>query len=184
MAKYCPIIIVRHGAYGSDDRLSEVGKEQIVALATKLKKAFSSKPQWFDESAILGETTLLFSSTAPRAKDSAEVLQKELGLSSLSLDENLWSDKKHPFTPAKIKALKDKIDAFFAGEEKKLIIIVSHLEFTNEFCEKAGHFYSSTPDWQRKFHCEYGEGILTWLSNHGPTSTSLNDYFSRTILQK
>lgn len=114
------LFVVRHGTYGRDDRLNDLGQEEIQALGEKLEK--------FTE----GETVLILSSTADRARQSAEILAKLLDVESFEQHEVLWSEASHPqdFPGALslIRKYKDTAD---------IIILVTHLEYAEGF---SGYF--------------------------------------------
>jgi len=62
------LVIIRHGAYGNDGCLNEFGKGQIKSLAEKLREHMS------------GDKVVLLSSTANRARQSAEIISSVLGV--------------------------------------------------------------------------------------------------------
>lgn len=78
------LIVVRHGQYqGSreNEQLTEVGKEQIVALASRIKNLL---PDW--------GVVLNCTSPEPRAEETAWILSGELGLGGICLKESLSTE--------------------------------------------------------------------------------------------
>lgn len=109
------LAIIRHGDYGSDDRIDQDGKRQMLRLSEKL------------EPVIHGGTTVILSSTAPRALDSAAVLAEALGGIPVEQHPLLWSDNRHrEDVPAALKLLAS------AGDQANSILVVTHLEYTEE----------------------------------------------------
>ena len=76
------LMIVRHGEYGNDDRLNEIGRRQIADLAEKLGGYTN------------GGSVLLLTSPADRAHESAEIIGFHFGV-ELEDHEVLWSDNRH-----------------------------------------------------------------------------------------
>lgn len=76
------LIIVRHGDYrwGGGDHLTDIGREQMAKIAKLLRPI------------IAGEVTVVWSSPANQAKESARILVGELG-ASLSINETLLSGR-------------------------------------------------------------------------------------------
>lgn len=114
------VFILRHGNYNSlDSRLNGSGKEQIESIATRIKPLVQNR------------RTIILSSPAPRAKDSAIILCKIIDLdetTDLIINKILWSDNNHreDFKAAEelIMSYKDNYD---------VIIVVTHLEYTDRF---------------------------------------------------
>ena len=129
------IFLVRHAAYsggGPDPSLSDEGKNQSLSLAEKIKARLGD-----------GEVTI-WTSSANRARETAEIIKQEMQLADLVAKEKLWSDKDHPHD---FPWLKEQIESF----EGKILIIVSHLEYVREFPIELG-FY--------KNQAGYAEGML------------------------
>ena len=170
MAKYKPVILVRHGAYNSDNRLSEVGERQYVEFSEKFKKLGRD-----DRSFLISDPkkVLFLSSIAPRAEDSAKILQRELGLCDPILQSELWSDKTHPYRPEKVTFLKTIITNFLEKDKEDsedMMIIVTHFEFVYSFCKDAG--YSSD-----EYDCNNAEGIVIRDTNHGILVNTIESIF-------
>ncbi len=72
-----------------------------------------------------GEVTI-WSSSANRAQETAQIIKQEMQLAEMWIAEKLWSDNRHPHD---FNWLKEKLDNF-SGE---ILIIVSHLEYVREF---------------------------------------------------
>jgi len=117
------IFLLRHASYGGGGRdpgLSDSGKKESLELAGKIK-------------ACLNEATeiTIWSSTANRARETAEIIQQEMQLAELVLIEKLWSDNWHQ---EDFDWLKKELDEFDGG----VLIIISHLEYVREFPAKIG----------------------------------------------
>lgn len=109
------LVLARHGDYGDDYCLNELGKKQMRLLAEELKKHTNC------------DKVVILSSTADRARQSAEVLSEVLGVEH-QLHELLWSDCNHREDYKKALEL---IRAHKEGAE--IIIIVTHLEYVEGF---------------------------------------------------
>ncbi|KKQ51141.1 MAG: Protein containing Phosphoglycerate mutase // Nucleotidyltransferase [Parcubacteria group bacterium GW2011_GWD2_38_11] len=106
------LIIIRHGMYGFDDRLNERGRQQMEELSKKINPLLE------------GEGTLLISSTAPRALDSADVLEEKLFFELREDLELFWSDNSHNWDiAAATEFILEK------GKDYEVVVIVSHLEY-------------------------------------------------------
>lgn len=114
------IILIRHGAYDDKKNLSSKGKEQYILLSEFLKL-------------ILEGNINLISSPAPRAIQSAEVLGNNLKL-KIDTYYQLWSDNNHPYDF-------DWFESLLKARELEgcdTLIIVSHLEYVQDFPRKLG----------------------------------------------
>ncbi len=133
--------VARHGDYDECLNLSDGGKTQMRELARALKK-------------VLGEegSTLLLSSSAPRAIQSVQVLSDELGIREFETYDELWSDNSHrEDAPRAMGIILNKSDEF------DNVIVMTHLEYTTSlpliFAKKNtgmqgfvyGLYYSSVP---------------------------------------
>ena len=116
------LVIVRHGDYGPDRRISHSGRAQMLALAQHLKQLVNSG------------SVVILSSTAPRAADSAAILGEALRV-EVELHDILWSDNSHP---------EDISGAFelvrSCSSRADVVVLVTHLEYTRDlsrhFAEK------------------------------------------------
>jgi len=108
------LILVRHGNYNGSV-ISDSGRQQMEILARKLQLELQDK------------RVLIISSTALRAIGSAEVFSNVLGI-SFEQDEKLWSDNDHWRDHSQLLEL---IRA--RQEDADVIILVTHLEYTEEF---------------------------------------------------
>ncbi len=109
------LILVRHGDYGPDGRLTTSGREQMFRLSRLLKERIDS------------QSVLLFSSTAPRATDSVAWLAEALGVGFETMP--LWlADDEHAFDFSRalafIREHKSRADA---------LIVVTHLPYVEQF---------------------------------------------------
>ena len=78
------LFVVRHGVYGEDGLIDEKGRQQMETLSRAIKE-------------ILGEDSAhIFSSTAPRALGSSEVLAQQLDLPEFEHVQYLWSGSDAP----------------------------------------------------------------------------------------
>ncbi len=109
------LVIVRHGAYGPSEGLNDIGKQQIRLLGEQLGNIIS------------GDSIMIFTSTAERAHQSAEILGKIFGVKN-QLCEFLHSDCEHKEDHQKVLELvcthKDSAD---------VVILVTHLEYGENF---------------------------------------------------
>ncbi|TAK04126.1 hypothetical protein EPO34_03190 [Patescibacteria group bacterium] len=106
------LVIVRHGNYGADDRLNDLGRDQMRHLAELVRPD------------LAGRAVRLLSSTALRAVDSAEVLAQALALASFERHDLLWSDNRHREDYAAALALiREK------SEGVDVLLVVTHLEY-------------------------------------------------------
>ncbi|MAG48020.1 hypothetical protein CL617_05420 [archaeon] len=74
------LFIIRHGSYDIDD-LTQFGVKQIEEIAEEMKT-------------IVGDNSnghYLLTSTAPRAKQTAEIIAKEFDLKDFDRNEELWT---------------------------------------------------------------------------------------------
>lgn len=121
------LFVVRHGIYGSDNRLNARGKEQMRILGEAMKGKLN------------GSSIHLVSSTAPRALDSSEVLREVLGVGEVEEIPYLWSggdcprdvrtfNEYNPDSSMKVMQLiqerRERVDG---------LIMVTHLEVTRHF---------------------------------------------------
>lgn len=107
------LIAVRHGHY-SGEHLSDLGKEQMATITDLLRPILQDGP------------TVIMSSTATRAKESAEIIAAGLGI-EFSEHAVLWSDKNHPEDiPAVIKLIRS-VDG-----KADNVVLVSHLEYCED----------------------------------------------------
>jgi len=109
------LILVRHGEYDRAYHLSSNGREQVVALAEKLK------------SFVNGSSVIIFTSIADRARESADILCSFFGV-DYEKHEILWSENDHPAnflgTLNLVRSNKDRAD---------ILILVTHIEYVEDF---------------------------------------------------
>lgn len=131
------IFLVRHADYeggGPDPGLSDYGMRQSVELAKKIKASLNG-----DDGTIT-----IWTSSANRAKETAQIIKQEMQLAEMLVEEKLWSDQRHQHD---FDWLKEKLNEF----EGDNLIIVTHLEYVREFPA------------QLSFHrnyAGYAEGVL------------------------
>ncbi|QQS22701.1 histidine phosphatase family protein [bacterium] len=126
-----PIFLVRHAAYanGPNPGLSECGKEQSLRLAKKIKRSINEA----------GCEITIWSSSANRAVETAQIIRQEMQLAEMIVEEKLWSDNSHR---EDFEWLKQKLE----GHKGGVLIIVSHFEYVRLFpaeigfkCNSAGY---------------------------------------------
>ena len=126
------LFVVRHGIYGSDERLSSDGKKQMETLGKNIKEILG------------GGSAYIVSSTAPRALDSSTVLSEQLGLNGFERLEYLWSGSDAPSGSYEYDVgvqARDKLVKIIEEREKKAdgLILVAHLEIAEDL---PSHFYN------------------------------------------
>jgi len=109
------LIVARHGWCDLDEHLDDCGVKEIRILGDNIKKIAD------------GERVLILSSTAPRGRESAEILSCCLGVGFEEYDI-LWSDNSHPENmPEVLKLVRSRKD------EADVIILVTHYEYAGRF---------------------------------------------------
>lgn len=114
---YKKLFLVRHADYSGnvpDPSLSEWGKKQSAELGQKIKSQL-----------IEGDVTI-WTSSAARASETAQLIKQELQLAEMQIFEKLWSDNRHR---QDFEWLKGMLDEF----ERDNLLIVSHLEYVRDF---------------------------------------------------
>ena len=110
MKKIKKLFLVRHADYdggGSDPSLSPYGRNQSTVLGSKIS-----------DNLVPGNITI-WSSSANRAKETAELIKQELQLADMRIEGKLWSDNRHPHD---FPWLENELNSF----EGDNLIIVSH----------------------------------------------------------
>lgn len=114
------LIIVRHGDYGNDHHLDGLGRRQINNLA-ELLQGFTRDMH-----------VRILTSTADRARESAEILLYTLGVRALSITskehEILWSERSRPEDLAGTLALVQT-----QATSAEVLILVTHREYVESF---------------------------------------------------
>lgn len=133
------LFIVRHGDYDSDYNLSEKGMDQIQGLSVSI----------FNYLNISKDTPLILTSSAPRAKQSAEILADKLDTQYQNHDR-LWSGLDCAHKNKKIFGNFPSILNLIEEERKntKNLILVTHNEiitglpflFSNKEFDKIKYF--------------------------------------------
>lgn len=129
------IFLVRHAKYdggGPNPSLSEYGREQAVALGKNIASQLNPG------------NVAIWTSSAARAKETADLIQPQLQLASMEVFPKLWSDNSHQYD---FPWLQEMIDNF----EGDNLIIVSHLEYVNYFPSRLG---------LRQNDAGYAQGII------------------------
>lgn len=116
------LVIVRHGDYAVGGILSKEGKKQINSIALQLSNLTPI------------ENAVILTSPAPRALESAEIIQQKFGIYQLVEIPFFRSDTTAPAPtyyrdrdPSKV------LDIIHEHEDYDIVIVVSHLELVNEF---------------------------------------------------
>ncbi len=112
------LIIVRHGDYHGDSGLTFGGQQQIVGLAKVLADHVGSS------------TIALLSSTAPRAKETSEILASHFGGIQFDSHMCLYSGGRRLVEENAEKALQLIDDK---GATHTVVILSTHLEFIDFF---------------------------------------------------
>jgi phosphohistidine phosphatase SixA len=107
------LLIIGHGYDDSEGNLTQEGRGQMHAAGEKLRQLFDSGK----------ETSLILSSIAPRAVQSAEIIAGILH-APIEKYEVLWSEPKHP---ANHEAAYRLIQS--ARNRADLIVVVTHTEY-------------------------------------------------------
>ena len=109
------LIVVRHGHYARDDKLSDRGRAEMAALAEKLKLHLD------------GLAVVILTSTADLARQSAEILG-DFFVVDVEAHEVLWSEEIHPedFAGALklVKSFEHMAD---------VLVLVTHYEYVERF---------------------------------------------------
>ncbi len=110
------VIIIRHGNYGSDDRINSSGIYQMEDNADKIRAVMGSS-----------KNIALLSSSAPRAEDSAIVLSEALDIPYTTYKE-FWSDNQHYENYDRALALlKTEVEK----RNVDTVVLVTHMEYAN-----------------------------------------------------
>lgn len=109
------LIIVRHGQYGPGQQLNDRGRAQIEALADRLKSFMN------------GVKVMILTSTADRARESAEILGSAFGV-GFEEHEILWSESSYPEDlPGTLKLVRSRKD------NADVLVLVTHYEYVEKF---------------------------------------------------
>lgn len=136
------LFIVRHADYsggGPNPSLSNWGKEQSLKLAQEIKQVL-----------VEGSVTI-WSSSANRASETAEIIKQEMQLADMRIEDKLWSDNRHIHD---FDWLQKQIENF----KGDVLIIVSHLEYVREFPSKIG-FRENNAGYAQGVRIQYGQCI-------------------------
>ena len=130
------LFLLRHAAYagGSNPGISDVGRDQALQLVEKIRS-------YLDEE----EKAEIWTSTANRALETAQILQEQIPHNNFKSFLKLWSDNSHSYD---FEWLKTMIKNFH-GESP--LIIISHLEYVRYFPIVLGYIENNA---------EYAEGVF------------------------
>ena len=91
-----------------------------------------------------GGQVVIWTSSANRAKETAQIIKQEMQLAEMIIHEKLWSDNQHR---QDFDWLQKELDNFTEGN----LVIVSHLEYVRQFPERLGF---------NRNNAGYAEGVL------------------------
>lgn len=118
------LFIVRHGDFDSQTRnLTDLGKKQISKIAMLIKNLLGTK------------SSVIVTSTAPRALESSEIISESTKTQDLVKVDFLWS---HPDDAPQLSYYRDqdpsKVMYILKNVmHKDVVILVSHFEVVNQF---------------------------------------------------
>jgi phosphohistidine phosphatase SixA len=141
------LIVVRHGDYGYNDRLSDFGKRQMQNIATQLKPH------------VDGKKVVVLSSVAERATDSADIITEQLGVPGYESHDVLWSENRHP------ENLPKAVELVQQHADTDVLILVTHLEYAERFPNHFLHTVLSTKDTFAARKVEKGQAIIIDCDN-------------------
>lgn len=116
------LFVARHGDYGEDKRISDNGRQQMEALGKAIKQILN------------GSSAYLFSSTAPRALDSSQILAVQLALpSEFEKVPYLWSGNNAPKESYDYRL--DKLMRLVVERKDRAdcLVMVTHVEVAKDF---------------------------------------------------
>lgn len=131
------IFLLRHADYLAgveNPGLSDQGKQQAKNLAGKIKANLNGD----------SENITIWTSPANRAVETALIIKEQFPDADFNEHEKLWSDNKHRYD---FDWFKDQLGNFKNG----VLIVLSHLEYIQEFPEMIGF---------RQNDAGYAQGIL------------------------
>ena len=117
------LFVVRHGDYGYDHRINSYGHQQMKRLGEVIKQILNGSSAYF------------FTSTAPRALDSSQILADQLTLSEFEEVSYLWSGPDSPPSSFYYKGGLVRVMELVAERRDKAdgLIMVTHFEVIEEF---------------------------------------------------
>ncbi len=118
------LFVVRHGDYGGDDRINDYGRQQMETLGKAMKQILN------------GSSAYLFSSTAPRALDSSQILAVQLALSpEFEQIPYLWSGSDAPRDSYYYNRDLGRLMKIVTERKDKAdgLVMVTHLEIAEDF---------------------------------------------------
>lgn len=136
------VFILRHGDYirkpnDPDPILSEQGKADAQKLADKINS-------------VIGERqAVILTSPAKRAFEMAKIIEQTVKTKSFTTEEKLWCDNTHHNKD--FKWLKSVINGFDDLDDDEVLVIISHMEYVQDFPEELGFSRNSS---------EYASGIM------------------------
>jgi phosphohistidine phosphatase SixA len=114
------LYLIRHARYAKDSYqnpnpgISEEGRSDAMILGNKLKKELKD------------EEVVIWTSSARRAVETTEVLQKMLNVKDVRVEEKLWSDSEHH---SHFLWLERELDSF----QGKVLLVITHYGYVEDF---------------------------------------------------
>ena len=114
------LFVIRHGEYGVDYNLDDIGRQQIESLVEQMKKIVGEIKNGF----------YLLSSTAPRAEQTAEIIAQAFGLEGFAKDKRLFTEGG--YIP---NSLLEEIDGMISPhrETTGVIALSTHYEVVKKY---------------------------------------------------
>ncbi len=116
------LFVARHGNYNLDRRLDYYGRQQMEVLGKAIKEILN------------GGSARVISSTAPRARDSSEVLIEQLALPEFKQVPYLWSGNDAPEDSFYYNPDRDRLMKLVNERREGVngLVMVTHLEVAEE----------------------------------------------------
>lgn len=114
------LYLIRHARYAKDSYqnpnpgISEEGRSDAMILGNKLKKELKD------------EEVVIWTSSARRAVETTEVLQKMLNVKDVRVEEKLWSDSEHH---SHFLWLERELGSF----QGKVLLVITHYGYVEDF---------------------------------------------------
>jgi phosphohistidine phosphatase SixA len=112
------LFILRHGDYGLDGNLSEIGKIETKKISELIKKD------------IVDKDICILSSIAKRAIQTSNIIAKELNIDKKNIFKiNVLFSERHSCSIGEIRQINQSIDKYL--RDYKTVIIISHYQLVN-----------------------------------------------------